>query len=59
LLRGLGQVPELPAHHANPANDAMDHRLIDCGPQPRPVVAGQDFLPGLADFKQAFDLIRV
>jgi hypothetical protein len=33
--------------------------FIDHGPQPRPVFAGQDFLPGQADFKQALDLIRV
>ena len=33
----------------------MDHRLIDYGPEPRPVIAGQDYLPGLADFKQVSD----
>ena len=37
----------------------MDHRLIDYRPQPRPVIAGQDFLPSQPDFKQALDLIRV
>ena len=59
LLRGLDQVPELPAHHANAADDAVDDGFVDHGPQPRPVFAGQDLLPGQADFKQAFDLIRV
>jgi hypothetical protein len=59
LLRGLDQVPKLPAHHANAADDAMDDRFVDHGPQPRPLMAGQDFLPGLADFKQALDLIGV
>jgi hypothetical protein len=59
LLRGLDQVPELPAHHANAADDAVDDGFIDHGPQPRPVFAGQDFLPGQADFKQALGLIRV
>ncbi len=41
LLRSLDQVPELPAHHANAADDAMDDGFVDHGPQPRPVFAGQ------------------
>ena len=52
-------MPELPAHHANAADDAMDDCLVDHGPQPRPVIAGQDLLPGQADFKQALDLLGV
>ena len=50
---------ELPAHHLGAADDAMDHRLVDHGPEPRPVIAGQDLLPGQADFNQALDLIRI
>ena len=37
----------------------MDHCLIDYGPQPRPVIAGQNLLPGQADFKQALHLLRI
>jgi hypothetical protein len=37
----------------------VDDGFVDHGPQPWPLIAGQDFLPGQADFKQAFDLIRV
>lgn len=59
LLRGFDQVSELRAHHANAADDAMDHCLVDYGPQPGPVIAGQDFLSGLADFKQALHFIGV
>jgi len=32
---------ELSAHHANAADDAMDHCFIDYGPQPRPVIAAR------------------
>ena len=37
----------------------MDDRLVDHRPEPRPVIAGQDLLPGQADFNQAFDPIGV
>ncbi len=40
LLSALSQVPQLPAHHADASDGAMDDRLIDHGPQPRPVIAG-------------------
>ena len=59
LLGGVGQVAELPAHHLGAADDAVDHCLVDRGPEPRSAIASQDLLPGQADFKQALDLIRV
>ena len=59
LLCGLGQMAELPAHHADAADDTMDNRLVDHGPQPRPVLAGQDLLPGQADFHAALDLLAI
>ena len=37
----------------------MDDRLIDHGPQPRPVIASQDLLPGQASFDAALDFIYV
>jgi hypothetical protein len=40
LLRGLDQVPKLPAHHADAADDAMDHRLVDHGPYLLPAHGG-------------------
>src|ERR1039458_3659875 len=59
LLSGVGQVAELLVHHARAADDTVDDRLVDDGPEPRPVIAGQDLLPGQADFNQAFDSIGV
>lgn len=41
------------------ADDAVDNRLVDYSPKPRPVIAGQDLLPGQADFNPAFDVIGV
>jgi hypothetical protein len=52
-------VAEPPTHHLGASDDAVTDCLVDDGPQPRPVLAGQDLLPGRADFKQAFDLIML
>jgi len=55
----LGKVPQPPAHHAHASDRAVDDRLIDHGPQPRPVIASQDLLPGQANFDTALDFIYV
>ena len=52
-------MPELPAHHLGASHDTPDDGFIDDRPQPRPVLAGQDLLPGQTDFKQALDLIGI
>src|SRR5207248_2595153 len=59
LLSGLSQMPQLSAHHADTSDRAMDDRLIDHGPQPRPVIASQDLLPGQTNFDTALDFIYV
>ena len=59
MLSGLGHMTELPAHHANAADDTVDNRVIDHAPQPRSVLARQYILPGEADLHPALDLLTI
>ena len=45
-------------HHVGASDEMADDRLVDYGPE-RPVLAGQYFLPGEADFEGAVDFVAV